>query len=127
MNAPTTLSALALAAVTPTAAPAQNFDPYNSPPWVWMIELNDHLSEPDYPLWHYTRGSIAGATAMTTLANDAQLVICLPPSTTNADLLAMLGEYLVTFDLIESDNAILELVAPLAAIHFYPCQQGQAL
>lgn len=127
MNVRITLSALALVALAPPSASAQNFVPYNSPPWVWMVELNDHLDDPDYPLWQYTRGTVAGATAMTTLTNNAQPVICMPPTISNHDLLYMLGQYLMTFDLVESEYALLELTAPLAAMHLYPCPQGQAL
>ena len=127
MNARITLSALALTALAPPAASAQGYEPYNSPPWVWMIELNDHLDDPDYPLWQYTRGTIAGAAALTTLTNDAKPVICMPYTLGNEAILAMLGDYLITFGLSDSQYAILELTAPLAAIYAYPCDQGQAL
>ena len=123
------LSALALTALS-TSATAQSyapFEPYTSPPWDYMIELQTHIDDLDYPLWQYTRGTIAGATAMSTLGNDGQPMICTPANTTNFDLLFVLGEYLLAHDLITTPEAILELVAPLAAMRSYPCASGSRI
>lgn len=120
------LSALALTALSPSAS-AQSYEPYSSPPWDWMTELQQHIDEPDYPLWQYTRGTIAGATAMGTLGNNSVPMICMPHDISNHDLLFVLGGFLLDGDLISNQHAILELVAPLAAFNAYPCNLGQAL
>lgn len=119
------LSALTLA--TPATAQIDPYQPYTSPPWDWMTELQEHIDEPDYPLWQYTRGTIAGATAMGTLGNNSVPMICMPTSTSNFDLLFALGAFLLDNNLISEPTAILELVAPLAALNTYPCNLGQAL
>lgn len=119
------LSALALTTMAPSAS--AQYQPYTTPPWDWMTELQQHIDDPDYPLWQYTRGTIAGATAMGTLGNDSVPMICMPTSTPNFDLLYALGTFLLDNDLIDSPTAILEIVAPLAALSAYPCNLGQAL
>jgi len=119
------LSALALTTMAPSAS--AQYQPYTTPPWDWMTELQQHIDEPDYSLWQYTRGTIAGATAMGTLGNNAVPMICMPTSTPNFDLLYVLGTFLLDNDLIDSPTAILEIVAPLAALSAYPCNLGQAL
>lgn len=119
------LSALALTTMAPSAS--AQYQPYTTPPWDWMTELQKHIDDPDYPLWQYTRGTIAGATAMGTLGNDSVPMICMPTSTPNFDLLYALGTFLLDNDLIDSPTAILEIVAPLAALSAYPCNLGQAL
>lgn len=128
MNARITLSALALAASSAQAiAQTPPYQPYQSPPWEWMTELQEHIDNPDYPLWQYARGTIAGATAMGTLGNNAQPIICMPHSASNFDLLFAFGSFLLDNDLISEQTAILELIAPLAALSTYPCSLGQAL
>lgn len=119
------LSALALTASAPAPALAQH-QPFSSPPWEWMTELNATVDEPDAPLWHYTRGVIAGVSAMSTLGQGSP-IICMPHSTSNFDLLFALGAYLIDQDIIDEPSAILEIVAPLAIVSAYPCPQGQAL
>ena len=119
------LSALALTTMAPSAA--AQYQPYTSPPWDWMTELQTHLDNPDYPLWQYTRGTIAGTTAMGTLGNNAVPMVCMPHAISNYDLLFALGTFLLENDLLVEPTAILEIVAPLAALSAYPCNTGQAL
>lgn len=117
------LSALALTASAPAAAQHQ---PYASPPWEWMTELHATVDEPDAPLWQYTRGVIAGVSAMSTLGHGSP-IICMPHEISSSDLLFAFGAYLIEQDIIEEPTAILEIVAPLAIVSAYPCPQGQAL
>lgn len=119
------LSALAFTTMAPSAS--AQYQPYLSPPWDWMTQLQQHVDEPDYPLWQYTRGTIAGATAMGTIGNDSVPMICMPTDTSNHDLLFALGAFLLGLDLLSDPTAILEIVAPLAALSTYPCNLGQAL
>ena len=117
------LSALAL---TASASATAQHQPFTSPPWEWMTELNATVDQPEAPLWQYTRGVIAGVSAMSTLGHGSP-IICMPHSTSNFDLLFALGAYLIDQDIIDEPSAILEIVAPLAIVSAFPCPQGQAL
>ena len=125
MHARIILSALALTASVSAPALAQH-QPFTSPPWEWMTELNATVDQPEAPLWQYTRGVIAAVSAMSTLGHGSP-IICMPHATSNFDLLFALGAYLIDQDLIDEPSAILEIVAPLAIVSAYPCPQGQAL
>ena len=125
MHARIILSALALTASASAPALAQH-QPFTSPPWEWMTELNATVDQPEAPLWQYTRGVIAGVSAMSTLGHGSP-IICMPHATSNFDLLFALGAYLIDQDIIEEPSAILEIVAPLAIVSAFPCPQGQAL
>lgn len=110
-------------------AAAQRYVPYTTPPWEWMTDLQLHVEAPGDPLWAYARGTIGGASAMGTLGNDLNPIICMPHNITNYELLDLFGSFLVNNELLDQPGGILELVAPLAALEAFPCPQnfGQAL
>ena len=105
-------------------AAAQRYVPYTTPPWEWMTDLQLHVETPGDPLWAYARGTIGGASAMGTLGNDLNPIICMPPSITNYELLDLFRSFLVNNALLDQPGGILELVAPLAVLEAFPCPQN---